>query len=128
MLVALAGPASNLILAVVFTLLFKLLYMAGVISDSFVATSVGEIIINIFLISIQFNVLFAVFNMLPIPPFDGSKVLFYFLPYKYKDIMYKIEQYSFFILLILLFSGLARVIISPFVNAITSVLWWIISL
>ncbi|MNP58561.1 Peptidase family M50 [compost metagenome] len=102
--------------------------MAGVISDSFVATSVGEIIINIFLISIQFNVLFAVFNMLPIPPFDGSKVLFYFLPYKYKDIMYKIEQYSFFILLILLFSGLARAIISPFVNAITSVLWWIISL
>ncbi len=117
MLVSLAGPASNLILAILFTIILKILIVTGAIS--IVATSsVASILFNMFILTIQFNVVFAVFNMLPIPPFDGSKVLHYFLPYKYKNIMYTLQKYSFVILLVLVLTNLGSIIISPFINGI----------
>lgn len=117
MLVSLAGPASNLILAILFTIILKILIVTGAISV--VATSsVASILFNMFILTIQFNVVFAVFNMLPIPPFDGSKVLHYFLPYKYKNIMYTLQKYSFVILLVLVLTNLGSIIISPFINGI----------
>lgn len=126
MLVSLAGPASNLILAVIFTIVLKILIMTGVISV--VATSsIANILFNMFVLTIQFNVVFAVFNMLPVPPFDGSKVLHYFLPYKYKNIMYKLEKYSFVILLILFVTSLGSIIITPFINGIMYLLGLIIA-
>lgn len=117
MLVSLAGPASNLILAILLTIILKILIVTGAIS--IVATSsVASILFNMFILTIQFNVVFAVFNMLPIPPFDGSKVLHYFLPYKYKNIMYTLQKYSFVILLVLVLTNLGSIIISPFINGI----------
>lgn len=117
MLVSLAGPASNLILAILLTIILKILIVTGAIS--IVATSsVASILFNMFILTIQFNVVFAVFNMLPIPPFDGSKVLYYFLPYKYKNIMYTLQKYSFVILLVLVLTNLGSIIISPFINGI----------
>lgn len=117
MLVSLAGPASNLILAILFTIILKILIVTGAISV--VATSsIASILFNMFILTIQFNVVFAVFNMLPIPPFDGSKVLHYFLPYKYKNIMYTLQKYSFVIILVLVITDLGSIIISPFINGI----------
>lgn len=117
MLVSLAGPASNLILAILFTIILKVLIVTGAISV--VATSsIASILFNMFILTIQFNVVFAVFNMLPIPPFDGSKVLHYFLPYKYKNIMYTLQKYSFVIILVLVITDLGSIIISPFINGI----------
>jgi len=91
--------------------------MTGVISVV-VTNGIGRILLDMFLLTIQFNVVFAVFNMLPIPPFDGSKVLHYFLPYKYKNIMYTLQKYSFVILLVLVLTNLGSIIISPFINGI----------
>lgn len=127
MLVALAGPVSNLSLAIVLTVILKLTDVFGVLTviQNNVA---GSIVIKMLTIAIQVNVVLAVFNMLPIPPFDGSKVLFYFLPYKYKGLMYKLEAYSLIIIAILFFTGLAGAIISPFVNGIYYVLNWILGL
>lgn len=117
MLVSLAGPASNLILAILFTIILKILIATGAISV--VATSsIASILFNMFILTIQFNVVFSVFNMLPIPPFDGSKVLHYFLPYKYKNIMYTLQKYSFVIILVLVITDLGSIIISPFINGI----------
>ena len=96
MLVSLAGPLSNLLLAIVLTIILKILIITGAISVV-VTSSVAGILFNMLILTIQFNVVFAVFNMLPIPPFDGSKVLHYFLPYKFKNIMYTIQKYSFII-------------------------------
>ncbi len=116
MLVALAGPMSNLLLAILFTAIFKILIITGV-ADSFNIT-----FIRMFYYAIAFNVVFAVFNMLPIPPFDGSKVLFFFLPNRYKDVMYTLEKYSFYIILIFVFTNLDSLIISPIINFILNII------
>lgn len=121
MLVALAGPASNIILAIIFTVVLKILYMTGAV-NSIVSSGIGFTIFTMFVMSIQFNVIFAVFNMLPIPPFDGSKVLMYFLPYRWKEKMYEFEKYSFYVILLLFITGWYQYLINPFVSGITYLL------
>lgn len=127
MLVSLAGPVSNLLLAIVLTIILKILIVTGAISAA-ATSSIAGILFNMFILTIQFNVVFAVFNMLPIPPFDGSKVLHYFLPYKYKNIMYTIQKYSFVIILVLLLTDLGSIIINPFIKGIMYILGLIIAL
>ena len=121
MFVALAGPMSNILLSIVFTIILKILMVIGVV-DLAVSTTSGNVLTNMLVLSIQFNVIFGIFNMLPIPPFDGSKVLFYFLPGKYKEIMYVLERYSFIIILILVFTNISSYIISPMVSGILKLL------
>ena len=94
MLTALAGPVSNLLLALLFTIVLKLLIMTGVLT-TVATTTIGGIFFTMFLYTIQFNIIFGIFNLIPLPPLDGSKVLEYFLPQKLKGIMYTLERYSF---------------------------------
>ena len=112
MLVALAGPMFNLGLALIVTILFKVLLVIGVF-DAVATSSTLAIIFNILLLMIEFNIIFAVFNLIPLPPFDGSKVLYYFLPYKAKQWFDKLEQYSFWILLVLFLTDAYVWIIEP---------------
>ena len=121
MLTALAGPIANFILAIIFTLILKICMMTGIV-DFAVSTTTGNILTNMLVLGIQFNVVFFIFNMLPIPPFDGSKVLFYFLPTKFKGIMYSLEKYSFYIILIFLITGIGGYIITPIVNLVLKLL------
>ena len=123
MLVALAGPMFNLGLALVVTILLKILLVAGVF-DAVATSSVLAIIFNILLLMIQFNIIFAVFNLIPLPPFDGSKVLYYFLPYKAKQWFDKLEQYSFCILLVLFLTDAYVYIIEP----AYALIGWLLSL
>lgn len=94
---ALAGPVSNLLLAYVLMVIFKLLVLVGVI--------VSFDVLRIILLSmILTNISLAVFNFLPVPPLDGSRVLFYFLPTKYYFQIMRYEQFivmGVFILLVL---------------------------
>lgn len=124
MLVALAGPMSNLIMAVIFTLIFKLLMITGIITDT--QTFVNSVVISMLALAIQFNVIFAIFNMIPIPPFDGSKVLHYFLPRKGKEVMDMLEAYSFYIIIIFLVTGLGSMIVKPIVGFVLGLLNMII--
>jgi Zn-dependent protease len=71
-IVAAAGPASNVALAIIFALLIRVNEQIEVFSDTFIMLAGSVIIINIFL---------ALFNLLPIPPLDGSKILPRFLPF-----------------------------------------------
>jgi len=121
MIVSLAGPVSNILLAIVLTILLKVLIMTNIL-EIVAATEIGTIIITMFMLTIRFNVIFAVFNMLPFPPFDGSKVLAHFLPYKARKVMDSLERYSFYIIMILFVTGIYSYIISPFVNGITYLL------
>jgi Zn-dependent protease len=103
-LVALAGPVANLILALVFALLFRFLPF-GFLSVSF---------FQLLSIIVFANVLLAIFNLVPIPPLDGSKVLFALLPSKFHHFEEQLERSGFLILIIFLFFGFQ--LITPIVH------------
>ncbi len=128
MLVALAGPLSNLFLALIFALLFKIMVMTNLFGLYEVNIIVSDAIFTMMYLTISFNIVFAVFNMIPIPPFDGSKVLFYFLPKKFQGIMYALEKYSFYIIIIFLITGLGSKIITPIYTLLMNFITWFILL
>lgn len=120
-LTAFAGPFSNIIMAILFTIILKILLITGVILPT-INSVVGSIILNMLILTIQFNVVFAIFNLIPIPPFDGSRILYFFLPAKGREYMYKIEQYSFVIVLVILVTGIGSKLVSPIVNFVLGLL------
>ena len=120
-LTAFAGPCSNIIMAIIFTIILKILLITGVILPT-INSVVGSIILNMLILTIQFNVVFAIFNLIPIPPFDGSRILYFFLPIKGREYMYKIEQYSFIIVLVILVTGIGSKLVSPIVNFVLGLL------
>ena len=109
-LVSLAGPAANLITAFVALLVWVLLRKAGLGNTVGVYYVVQLIII--------YNINFAIFNMIPLPPLDGSHVLKQLLPY---DVAYKyasLERYSFLILIFLIMTPILSMIFIPAQRAI----------
>lgn len=123
MLVSLAGPLSNLIMAVVFTLILKVLLMFNLVNFNYnSAITISSIFGQMILLAIEFNIVFGVFNLLPLPLFDGGNILKYFLPKKFEGVMIFLERYSFVIIILLLVTSLGSMIISPIVNFIYSIL------
>lgn len=109
-----AGPLSNLLLALISALLLKL-----VIEVSFFAglsTIIVSLLITFLLISVQLNISLAVFNLLPVPPLDGSRILYVFLPPKLYFGVMKYERIIYLILMGALMLGL----LSGIMNFITT--------
>lgn len=109
-LVSLAGAIGNILAAIVCVFIMKSAKLEAI-----------QTISNVTLI---YNVGFAAFNLLPIPPLDGWGIISTFIPYKYNDLVYKYEAYSYPILLILLVTGVYGIIVSP----IRDVIWNIVML
>ena len=82
-------------MAVIFTIILKLLIITGVVTTA-INSTVGAIVLNMLQLVIQFNVVFGIFNLMPIPPFDGSRILYYFLPQKGREIMYNTCNWYWF--------------------------------
>lgn len=105
-MVAFAGPLSNIIVA------FISIFMYGAIFTVFAKTGLAfsnfalfMVIEDFFSYVAQINISLAVFNLIPIPPFDGSRILFTFLPQKYYFKIMQYERYIFIAILALLYSG-----------------------
>ena len=96
-LIAFAGPASNIALAIIFGALLRLPFENQILAARFI----DIIILNLFL---------AIFNLVPIPPLDGSKLLYYFIPPAYSRFQWTLEQYGPFLLLLFIFSGAIGII------------------
>lgn len=93
--VAIAGPMGNFITAIFFGIILR---FAGVLGLS-------ALLINFFVIIVYINLLLGVFNLVPIPPLDGSKVLSPFLPREWQNKIFELEKYGMIIVLLFVMVG-----------------------
>ncbi len=102
-LTALAGPVSNVLLALIFMIIYKVVfYTCGTVNNIsyFLAALIFIIDINLYL---------AVFNLIPIPPFDGSRIMLAFLPTKWYFSIMKYERVIMVAIMLLLWSGILSI-------------------
>ena len=104
-LVSLAGPFSNFIMAII---------LGFIISSGIVINYV--LLNNILMIMLLYNLILGVFNLLPFPPLDGSKVLASLLLVKYEYMFYKNQRYLYLILILLVATNTIDKILSPFIS------------
>ncbi len=105
-LIAAAGPTSNFLIAIIFGLIVRII--AG-----FSAVAASPVLVNVLMLInliIFVSVLLGVFNLIPIPPFDGSRIVFPFLKGGAERLWLQLEQYGTFLVILLLFGGLLSLI------------------
>jgi Zn-dependent protease len=113
-MVSIAGILANLLIATVTFVIFKILLMTNVAERMDVSTQEP---LGLFLTyMLIMNVSLAVFNLLPFPPLDGSKILDSILPPSMRPMLALLEQYGFLLLLVLISVGFTRAIISPVID------------
>jgi Zn-dependent protease len=108
MLIAAAGPASNLVLAVIASLILHLVPVASALQEAALAP-----LARVFREAVFINVLLAVFNMVPVPPLDGGNVLAGVLRGPVAEMYERLRPYGFLILYGLMFTGILTMIILP---------------
>ncbi len=117
MLVSLAGPAMNFILAIIFTVIYYLLLTYA--PD----TQISIILLNIVVYTIAINIGLGVFNLIPLPPLDGEKIFRRFLPYNAIQWLDTNANLLQFIFMLLWFLGLLGKIVSPIITVISNMLF-----
>ena len=112
LLVAAAGPVANLIVAFISLLAMAVLFKLGMFSEGV------RLVLSMMVL---FNINFAIFNMLPLPPLDGSKILMVLLPGRLAYKLLSLERYSFIILIFLMMTPFLTMILIPLQRLVLSV-------
>src|SRR5438128_10702831 len=112
-MVSIAGILANLILASIALILLHLAYYVHLLGEGGLLGSIEEPVVLFLFTALTLNVSLAVFNLLPFPPLDGSKVLWTILPDSMKPAIEALERFGFIILLILMQTGFFGIIFSP---------------
>jgi Zn-dependent protease len=112
MLVGVAGPAANLILAIISAALWR--FLPAFPSSNFIFQSM-----------IMTNVVLALFNLFPIPPLDGSRIVMGFLPRDLAYLYARIEPYGFFIIMALLWLNVLDIFLWPAVSVVINLIYLI---
>ena len=117
-IVSIAGPLMNFILAFIFALIYGVVYKFG--SMAFLSSNIGNAILLILASTVAINVGLGVFNLIPLPPLDGSKVIMPLLPYKAKQWFINNQNVFYIIFVVLWVTRLAESIISPAINLVSN--------
>jgi len=119
-MVSIAGILANTLIALIGFILIKILLRGGLIQS--VPESFADPVMLFLEYLLTMNVSLAVFNLLPFPPLDGSKILETFLPDSLQPALAFFEQYGFFILIILMYMGFFSAIITPILRFVYSLI------
>jgi Zn-dependent protease len=111
LLVALAGPGANVLLAIASAILVQILVRLPVIPMFILQPLAGMLVASVWI-----NIMLAVFNCLPIPPLDGSKILMGVLPLEAARTYARLEPFGFIVLLALFYTGIIPRIIGPIIS------------
>lgn len=123
-MIALAGPVSNILLAVLCIILYKIFFGGSLLSAGF-AGGLNQPIAMMLQIGIYLNIILAVFNLIPVPPLDGSHVLRNLLPDSLAELYAQFPVWAGFIAIFLLVRmGVTSALISPLVNLAQMILAW----
>jgi Zn-dependent proteases len=128
---ALAGPVTNLLLALFGVLCFcisETVIISFAMPTTQFAFNMASLILTFFTMFFTLNISLAVFNLLPIPPLDGSRILLVFLPPKLYFGFMKYERYISIIILICLWTGILSTPLRIAVNGITDAMFFIVRL
>ena len=115
LIIALAGPLSNVFLAVISAVIYHVIPSHAQVSVLTPIAAMLELMVSI-------NVSLTVLNLIPIPPLDGSRVIECLLPHKYLRVWVSSQPIGFLILLTLLVTGVLSSTLIPFVSRLTSLL------
>ena len=119
-IVSFAGPLMNFITAIIFALIYCAIIKFAKIS--FITSNIGIIIIAIVSYIVTMNIGLGIFNMIPLPPLDGSKIFLPILPYNAKTWFIEHEQIFYFVFLIIWITGIAGSLISPLIGKMTQLI------
>jgi Zn-dependent protease len=120
---SLAGPFVNVVMALLFAFLLRVVAIGleGKVPEPYwrwFATPVSYMLIY----GVYINIILAVLNMIPIPPLDGSRVVYWLLPEKAATVYYQLERFGIIILMLLMFSGILGKIMMPVIQPIVGLL------
>ena len=119
-MVSIAGILANLLIATITFIVIKVLIRTGLFNS--IPEGLHEPVVIFLELMLSMNISLAVFNLLPFPPLDGSKVLETFLPPSMQPILETLEQYGFLILMVLMYLGVFSAIISPILDFVYSLI------
>lgn len=123
-IVALAGPVTNIIIAIILTII---LFAISTFASEFVLSQAGILVILALQMAISVNIGLGVFNLVPLPPLDGSKILLHFLPYNAKEWFINNKQIFYIIFIVMWFTNLISYIIAPVINLASAGIYSLVS-
>ncbi len=124
MLVSLAGPMMNFIIALV--LMFVYVILEKTSSVAFGYSFAGTVIVTLLYLTIIINIGLGVFNLIPLPPLDGEKIFRNLLPYNAQAWLDRNAQTLSIIFIVLWITGLLGTFVSPVINVVENGLYWLV--